>query len=900
MKLKYRIAAFALSGLIAVGGGATAAVVQLSAVATKAEAATTGPGYSGITPDGGSLVLYGAPDGFQAACMDSTADWPSGATGPANLVGALSMATGEALSGTTLQKLNYALSRWGQTGDRNYAAGLAAYVYAYTSTWAHYNGQGYNTGTHYINGNRAVLGAFDDIWNQAEVSYGVPQNNVAPTGSMSFSVDNNNYTGTLRVVGMQPGSSVNLTLTNGVFTDTGSRTKNGVGNGTYPVKGTPGDGMTSYKISARGDGALQTGFTYDANVNVYYTGSQQRIIRGGTTSPYIERWTMTASDPVARSTVFSPIVTSKVESRFVADGDTFTDTLQASVAPGSQPWRQFEDGTGLSVVTKGTMYYVGAEQPAPGAEIPADATVVGTASVTLKGPNAYKAPSILPADHKPGFYNWVWGIDSKDQSLITQANIPANYSWADQSGLEAETHVVAAKLSGVSQVRDDVIGFSHLHQDTLTVTLDEGPWPTIGGQPIPAHFQNKSYWVAGDIEPVAGDTVPADAELFHTTDVTVTEPGDYASDEFPAPPTTAGYLVNVWSIVQDGAGAGYFTDWTDGWATPGEVTRVAPPKLSTQAVKSTAIGDPFHDTLTAEEPLPAPYCGDKKPDEGEASCPNTVTFAGYLQPKGAKQPVCTPQNMVLNTGYVAETPAAEESSSPTSTPTPNPTSTPSTVGEERDPAYFYNKPTVVDALGKFDSPKIITKWLGDISWVHTFRTGDGTVIDTGKCGEPSEMSNVAEGDISSTAVATATIGQEAWDVIHVKNVIPEGATIEAMVFKQTGPGAVCDESTLVWSSGLINAPKTDTDYYSNAHKKWIPSELGRYFWVEIMRNARGEITHKGVCGAANEITDVIALAKTGSDTGAYLTIGITFGALLAGAGIVLLLVTRRTKRTTTK
>lgn len=900
MTPKNRMVFAATITAVALVAGVASSAVQASTAPSKALAAQTGAGYSGITPYGGYLGSYIAPDGSKAICIDSSADWPSGATGGATIVSSLTTESGDPLSPSTLQKLNYATDHWLQSDDPTQTAAVNVYGYAYTSTKAHYNGQQFSSGAFYASGNPAITNTARAMWDQTEANAAAVQGAVPLSGSMYFDVDHsNNYNGSIVVTGMPAGARVNLTLTNGVFKDSGSRTRNAVGNGSYPVHGTPPDGDATYKISAVGDASMKNGFTYDANVTIYYTPGQQRIIKAGTKSDHIDTWRMTATDPFERSTLFSPIVTSKVESRFVADGDSFTDTLQASVAPGSQPWRQFTNGTGLSVVAKGTLYYLGAEQPAPGSEIPADATVVGTASVTLKGPGTYKAPSVLPADHKPGFYNWVWGITASDSSVVSQLYMPTNYSWADQSGLEAETHVVAAKLSGVSQVRDDVIGFSHLHQDTLTVTLDEGPWPTIGGQPIPAHFQNKTYWVAGDTEPVAGDTVPADAELFHTTDVTVTEPGDYTSDEFPAPPTTAGYLVNVWSIVQDGPGAGYFTDWTDGWATPGEVTRVSPPDIATEATASTALGDESSDTGIIGAPVPAPYCGTATPAEGATTCPNTVTYAAYLQEDLGEQPVCEASNEVFNTGYVPDTAELENdpargppTDASTATPTPAPTKTPLV----RDATYFYNKPIPVTEAGKYPSADVIFKKVGVYFWVITFRTGDGTIIHTGECGDPKEKTVVAEDDVVTKATPTVGVTQKGRDTALVTGVIPKNATLEFAVYKQSGSTPVCEASNEVEVGKPQPLPATG-EYVSD---DYTFNEVGTYFWVEIVRNARGEITHQGKCGAEGETTIVTALATTGSDEAAYLPIGIALASLFVGAGAVLFIVTRRTKRTTTK
>lgn len=868
-------------------GMAIIAVIGFGTLA-PAEAATTGAGYSGITPDGGYLGNYIVPDGSRAYCMDSSADWPSGATGGASLVGALTTEMGDALDGSVLQRLNYALSKWGQTADATQAAAVNAYVYAYTSTWAHYNGQGYATGVHYIDGNQTVLGAFNTIWNETETQYNQPQGFPGYSGSMSFSVDNNNYTGSLRVANLPAGATVNLQLSNGIFTDTGSATRNGVGNGTYPVKGVPADGQPFYKISATGNVSAPAGWTYDGNVTIYYTGGQQRVIKGGTTTPQRGTYTIAASDPVDRSTLFSPVVTSSVQGRFVDEGSSFTDTLQADVAAGSQPWRQTTSGRYIPVVAKGTLYGPFADQPTPSATVPAGAPVAGTATVTLNGPGNYTAPSVLAANHAPGFYQWVWDINASDSSVGAQLFMPDGYLWADQFGLQAEAHVVAAKLSGVSNASADEVGFGHAVSDALTVSLDEGPWPTIGGSPIPAHFQNKTYWVEGDTPPTPGDSIPANAELFHTTDVSVTAPGEYTSDEITAPPTAAGYLVNVWTIIQDGPGAGYFTDWTDGWAAAGEVTKVSAPTVSTEAIASVALGDETSDTAIVGDQIPAPYCGSNQPADGETSCPNTVTFAAYLQQDLGDQPVCEPANEVFNTGYV---PQADPNEAAPGSPTPTPT-----VPLERDPAYFYNKPVPISEAGRFPSADVIFKKVGVYYWVATFRTGDGTVINTGECGDQKEKTVVAEDDVVTKATQRVGIGQKGHDTAIVTGVIPKNATIEFAVYKQQGSTAVCTPANEVKVGKPQPLPATG-EYTSD---DYTFTDAGTFFWVETVRNARGEVTHQGKCGADGETTIVDALAQTGSDEAAYLPIGLALVGILGAAGTVLLVTTRRSKRTSTK
>lgn len=264
-------------------------VAALDPAAAPARAATTGAGYPGITPYGGYLGNYVAPDGTRVYCIDANLDWPSGSTSGGTVVTSLATSWGAPVDDTTLRKLNYALLVWGQTDDRATAAAVSAYLYAYTSGYARTHGAGYDSGAYYINGERAVLAAYDVIWSQSETQYQGPVPVVAVDvqlsgreGIVSVSVDPPDAPATLTITG--------ATITGGTTTST----ERAAGDSTVPgaelTTAQVTDGATVTVLADATEGEISV--TADLAVNVsggaapsvvlYETPGQQRTVRGST------------------------------------------------------------------------------------------------------------------------------------------------------------------------------------------------------------------------------------------------------------------------------------------------------------------------------------------------------------------------------------------------------------------------------------------------------------------------------------------------------------------------------------------------------------------------------------------------------------------------------------------
>ena len=396
---------------------------------TPAAAASTGAGIPGLTPEGGYLGNYIAPDGARVYCIDSSRQWPGGETSGGELVGAITTTWGAALAPEVLQKLNYALLGYGQTDDPVQAAAVAAYVNAYTSGWARDLGASYAAGAYYLNGNPDVIAVYDHIWSDADA-------NALSAGSASLAIEMTDTTaGVVRVVATPSDAVGTLHLEGAVVADTGASTAQVSDGAVIAIQGTPGDDQGAYSVAASATFSMVTPAA--PVVVLYTTGDQQRTIRGGTPGSlefYAETATAVALD-------FAPVLQTTVSQAQVEIGQPFVDAVTASVAEGSKPWRVLSDGSLLPVVAHGVLYGPFAEHPALADRAPAGAPVVGEQQIVLTGPGDYLSDSSLVAS-QPGYYTWVWSVESARQGAATAASLPADYSFVSQFGIAEETHWV--------------------------------------------------------------------------------------------------------------------------------------------------------------------------------------------------------------------------------------------------------------------------------------------------------------------------------------------------------------------------------------------------------------------------------------------------------------------------
>ena len=582
----------------------------------------TGAGYSDITPYGGYLGNYIAPDGMRVYCMDSARDWPSGATDSGTVVGSVQTQWGEWLSEPAVRKLNYAMLTWGQTDDPTIAAAVSAYVYAYTSTIARTQGAGYAAGAHYINGNAAVTAAYDTVWNLTEANFGGSQK---PQASVTVNLDGAD--GSVRVQVEPPSAQGTLSLEGAVVAGT-SDTQIAVTNGSLvPIRAVVADGESTASVVASASFSVKD--AAGPSLVVYNTGSQQRTLRGA----YHQEHTASASDRATSNLAFSPVVQTTVASRFVETGQPFVDGVTVSLTADSPEWRILADGSRMPVVAVGTLYGPFSQQPAVSDVPPEGVPVVGTEKITLTGTGEYASPGSLTAP-STGFYTWVWRIDAADQPELMARMLPDGYRFTDQFGLIAESHLVPMGLDAVSQASTAETGLGGEISDQLAVSLVDGAWLTEAGVPIAARFEGTAYFVPGDEPVVESDTVPASAEVIGTAEIVARATGIYPASASVTAPNRVGHVTWVWRLDPASASAAYFEPWTDRFGMPAETTRISPPTVATVAMPAAVVGDEVHDSAMVAGFLPAQ--------------PSTLVFRAYRQSATSDVAVCDDSTLAFD------------------------------------------------------------------------------------------------------------------------------------------------------------------------------------------------------------------------------------------------------------
>ncbi|MDH6181122.1 hypothetical protein M2152_001304 [Microbacteriaceae bacterium SG_E_30_P1] len=773
-----------------------------------AAAAATGAGFAGITPYGGYLGNYIAPDGTRVYCMDSGRDWPSGATGSGTVVGSLATQWGEGLSETTLRKLNYAMLTWGQTDDPTVAAAVSAYVYAYTSNVARTHGAGYAAGAHYINGNAAVTAAYDVVWNESETRFAG-----SAAASSSVRVELNGWDGSVRVSVNPASTRGTLSLEGAVVAGTRDHEIEVTDGSVVPIRAVVRDGEREASVRATARFTAKDGA--EGSVVLYETGDQQRTIRG---SFHTENST-SSHDSATSDVSFSPVVQTTVASRYVQPGEAFVDGLTVALAPGSAEWRTLENGEAMPVIAVGTLYGPFTQQPAVTDAPPEGVPVVGTSKLELTGTGEYRSVGDLTAP-APGYYTWVWAIDSRTQPDAMAAMLPADYRYVDQFGLIAESHVVPMTLSAVSQASVAETGFGGAISDELSISLDSGPWLTEAGVPIAARFIGTAYFVSGTQPPVETTEVPAEAVAVGEAEIVARAPGIYSTSQSVTAPDAEGYVTWVWRLDPSSPTAPYFEPWSDRFGIPAETTAVLPPSVSTIARKASVVGEETGDSAIVAGHLPVK--------------PTTLVFRAYLQSPTAEAPLCDSTTLAFDSS---------------------------------------DQPVVVTTAGTYDSPRVVFEQYGTYYWVETLYSESGDVIHNGTCGLPEETTIVSPAHIVTEASSGVRPGEPAFDTATVTGNVPEGSTIVFRAFDQTGidDGPLCDASTLVFTSGAVQ-PKGAGTYRSESTRF---ERNGIYYWVETLYDEHGNPLHVGECGVPSETTHVQpgSLASTGLDSAPTLLIG---------------------------
>jgi len=791
---------------------ATAVLVTGGIIAAgPASAASLGPGHGDLNTTGTVGAFIAESDGRQVYCMDAGAPAPWNMTSGPTTVTELVSYTGQQLSPTTLAKLNYVMSKWGDSANPDTTAAVQMYVWAEADP-VNYHSHGMHGDSWYIGrvpaAHRAtVLGNLATMRAEANANHAVnPSVDVAITMA-------DQYNGTLAVTVSPTALNGNVVLTDATFTD--GTTSKALGTGTYPIVGKPALGVPEYRVTAS---AAYSAAGLGARVNLYETPGQQRLLANGTPAAV----TATAQTPwIALD--FQPVIGTQVAAKYVSEGDAFVDVLTVSTV-GTGQWIVV-DGSPVELTATGTLYGPFDEQPVEAETAPDGAPVIGTETLRLdRGVGDYQSAGTLTASES-GFYTWVWEIDQTAQGGNGKY---IRGSFTDWFGRIAETHVTPFQPEAISQTdaRHAIPGDEVT--DTITVSSTNGVWLRIDGEPIPVILDGTAYQVPGTLPPVEQSGVPADAVPIGQVQVTATGPGTYTSPPVAHP--DAGFVTWVWEVrltSQPDEYRGYIAnDWADNYGIPLESTSVRWPVRVTSEVREYNVhpnGRAFdmievtgfpenHGDFTGDGYWGSDLDVITHTVYGPFDTDTTLTDDLVLDDAPVLTTLTTPaRNGIYKLGY-------------TDADQIRPT----------QPGYYV----------------IVSDFAGD-DRVQPFRSSPADILERFYVPQPTTPN--VEVTVTTKATPEAYVGDPISDTAIIDGDVPDGAYL---VFRAYGPYAEQPGMDEELESFFISEEipvDGDGEYESGTTSV---DTAGLVFWVETLHAADGEVLAAGFIGAPGETTIV--------------------------------------------
>lgn len=445
---KTRIHSIIATTLIALGGLFLSSLAAVSANASV----PIGPGYQIPNPYRDSIIGgYLAPDGTVLYCLEWGAESPTGANDQFTSVASTNTYAG--WSHLEIARVNYLITKWGQTRDNNQAAAVAMAI------WMRHPG----TVDPFFSEHRFVKATIRDasvrasIARQAE-SMNVEANEFTPharaaLGSVTVTPSPEDpFAGEVRVTGLPANTRGTIVLTGATFDTTDASSAAGVADGdVLRYRGFPKDDeLASYRVVAEATFITPGGPGDELVIWDSPPGFQDL----GESSKYIPDFEFQLTGDAVVSLQFEPeLVTHAANARVVA-GQPLVDSIEFSLAAGSEEWRMLSDGTYLAI--DGWCQAYGplksqpttSEQPPLGVPLFGEQVRVRVGGTTVPPESMQVEARVAELPKRSGYYTFVCGIDQATQTTVAgQSALPEQYAFQHAFGLVQETTVVSAPLA---------------------------------------------------------------------------------------------------------------------------------------------------------------------------------------------------------------------------------------------------------------------------------------------------------------------------------------------------------------------------------------------------------------------------------------------------------------------
>lgn len=343
--------------------------------------------------------------------------------------------------------------------------------------------------------------------------------------------------------------------------------------GTSTYSGTSQNGPITLAWTATGNGEVTYKVTFKHVPRTTLTkfgasGNIQDTITYGNRPPSDPEEITAPGQPFPVIKDFLPQITTGIlTSGWV--GDVATDEVTVIAQPGDV-WATYPDGSFVSLRASGTAYWT-PTQPSLSANVPTGAREIWNGTLDFAGPGTKRSSTAIPPE--PGFVTYVWSIMKAQQEPGVRPFLTADV--VTDFGIPGETSQAKAFTPAATTLASNMFAFKGDRAvDTLEAYAIEGEWGQRGGRDVPVIFEATLY---GPFETPQAEspTIPPDAPVVGTVQVSATGPGSYTTPDTLVLPDSGTYTW-VTSVIpeQQGEYANVILPWQSAFFDDQESTTV--------------------------------------------------------------------------------------------------------------------------------------------------------------------------------------------------------------------------------------------------------------------------------------------------------------------------------------
>lgn len=438
--------------LTAASAGAITTLTSLGAATATHAQVRIGPGFQIPNPYRDSIIGgFRADDGTVLYCLEWGKEAPTGPNDTFSGQGSTSSYAD--WSHLELARVNYLITKWGQTANNEQAAAVAMAI------WMRHPG----TREPFFSEHRFVKATIPDGAQRARIADWAKRMNAeadsfTPTsrgavGQIEIVRDEHDHlAGTLRVTGVPAGTIGTIMLDGAVFTETTEPSIAGVhGDESFAFTVQPSDEQLA-EVEVTATATFTTPGGPGDELIIWHSGDAFQDL--GTNTAVVPDFVFTLTDAEVVDLTFAPTLTTVAAAEQVMVGAQLADTIDVDLAETSLPWRTLSDGSFHRVDAWCQAYGPFDEQPELSSEVPVGAPEHGEeVLVAVGGGTSDPTETIVTATveqpvTEPGYYTFVCGIDAARQVHAEAAEaLPTSYAFAHEFGVAAETTFAAAPLA---------------------------------------------------------------------------------------------------------------------------------------------------------------------------------------------------------------------------------------------------------------------------------------------------------------------------------------------------------------------------------------------------------------------------------------------------------------------